>query len=155
MASELHFLPLSNGLMPFDDDSRIWLSSQKSGDPVKVKVSSMHNAAFFRKWWALIKCSYDWWSPKPERLEVNGIKVEKNFDRFRKDVIIQTGRYEAFVNTRNEVRVEAKSISWAKMKPEEFEKLYNDTITVLLKIMPSHIKEEDLRNAEASILEFG
>jgi len=155
MATELHFLPLSNGLMPFDDDSRIWLSGQKSGDPVKVKVSSMHNAAFFRKWWALVKCGFDWWQPNPDVLEIGGIKVEKNFDRFRKDIIIRTGRYSAFVNTKNEARVEADSISWAKMKPEEFEKLYNDTITVLLKIMPGHIKEEDLRNAEASILEFG
>ena len=154
MAKELNFLCFSHGLMPFDDDARVWLSARKRGELATINPTVKRNGKFFSKWWALIQVAFDWWQPEPERNMVAGKKVEKNLERFRKDIIIQTGRYDALVNTKNEVKAEAHSISWAKMDEVEFTKLYNDTITVLLKILPDHIREEDLRNVEASIMEF-
>lgn len=153
MAKELNFLVFSHGLMPADDEARIWLSGQKKGVLVKNIIKVMRNGKFFAKWWSLIQCGFDWWQPSHE-FTANGMEVSKNIERFRKDMIIRTGRYEMVVNTKNEVKAEALSISWAKMDELEFEQLYSDTITQLLKILPDHIKEEDLRNAEASIMEF-
>ena len=152
--AELNFIVMSHGLIPMDDEARIWLDSQKKGEVAKAKISIMRNGKFFKKWWSLIGVAFDWWRPNPDVNQINGVEVSKNKERFRKDIVIRTGRYDLFVNTKNEVKAEPRSLKWASMDELEFTKLYDDTITVLLKTLPSHIKEEDLRNAEASVLEY-
>ena len=79
-----------------------------------------------------------------------------DFDRFRKDLIILTGNFTAVYNARGEVRVEAKSISFAGMDEAGFEKLYSKTIDVILgKILAGgRMTEDQLRNHVENVLHY-
>ena len=73
-----------------------------------------------------------------KRNSCNGFHYEfvcpqKNPERFRKDVIILAGYFDATYRLDGDVRIEAKSISFASMSEDEFEKLYSATIDVILK----------------------
>lgn len=70
--------------------------------------------------------------------------VAKKRERFRKDLIILAGFYEPTVNIRSEVRLEAKSISFAVMDEIEFERLYNATVDVILRRILTRYTRQDL-----------
>lgn len=117
-------------LVPDNDESAEWLQGIKSGDVISAEVAKPRNYKFHRRYFALLNLGFEAWSPLTA--EHNGMPVVKNFDRFRKDVAISSGFYELTVNLRGETRAEAKSISFASMSEEEFEQLYQKTITLFL-----------------------
>ena len=100
-------------LIPADESARETVAHWKIGQGVRAKVSRMRNLPFHRKFFAMLNLGFDAWEPEP--VEVNGIPAVKNFERFRKDVLIQAGFYDLTVNIRGEARAEAKSISFASM----------------------------------------
>lgn len=55
------------------------------------------------------------------------------FERFRKDLTILAGFYEQTVRLNGDVRTEAKSLSFANMKPDEFERCYKAMINAAIK----------------------
>ena len=80
---------------------------------------------------------------------------EKNFDRFRADCTILAGYYESTIRLDGSVRIEPKSISFAKMSEEEFTKLYDATITVLIKyVYGSGRTKEEIDETVNRYLEF-
>lgn len=147
------------GLVPGDEDTQEWFSHIKLGSTVLAVARQMRNGAFFRKWWALVKLGYDYWSESVDTLEYKGEKVLPDFDRFRKDVTITAGFYRAVVNLKGEVRIEPESLKWASMSEERFGKLYDATIAVLLRrvfngrVCPTW-SEAQLRSVAEQILEF-
>jgi len=62
-----------------------------------------------------------------------GIVPEKSFDRFRADIQILAGHYEAKYRIDGSVRIESKSVSFARMTDKSFEELYSAVIDVGLK----------------------
>lgn len=118
-------------------------------DPLRVKVTRIRNVQFHRKWWALINFAFDCWEPEEEN-QVG----EKNLDRFRKDIIILAGFYDRYIRLDGSTRIEPKSISFANMDEDEFEKLYSKTIDVILKHVLTNYTEDDLRSVVDQVLEF-
>lgn len=149
----------SVGLLPADDATREWFGKLKLGTVIQVDARQARNGAFFRKWWALAKLGYDYWSEAVETLEYKGDPVLPEFDRFRKDVTILCGFYHTVVNLKGEIRIEADSLKWSAMTEETFTQLYDATIRVLLrkvfngKLCPTW-SEEQLRSVAEQILEF-
>lgn len=147
------------GLVPADDDTREWFGRLKLGSTIHAEARQMRNGAFFRKWWALVKLGYDYWSENVETLEYQGEKVLPEFDRFRRDVTITAGFYHPVVNLKGEIRIEAESLRWSSMSEERFAQLYDATINVLLrrvfngKVCPSWT-EAELRAVAEQIMEF-
>lgn len=120
-----------SGLHPADPETEAWYNKLKQGVAVSVEAKTIRNYKFLKKWFALLKIGYDNWTPG----EINskyGVPA-KNFDRFRADVIILCGYYDTTVRLDGSVRVEPRSVSFAKMSEETFAKLYSETIDVLLK----------------------
>lgn len=120
------------GLLPADSPTREWFSKLKIGKTVIANVSAPRNPAFHRKFFALLQYAFEYWSEMKGGIEYKGQLVQPDFERFRKDITILAGRYRPVVNIKGEVRVEADSISFARMSQEEFEKLYSQVIQVLL-----------------------
>lgn len=117
-------------LVPDNDEAVEWLQKVKNGDVVAAEVTRPRNYLFHKRYFALLNLGFDAWEPQlPEH---NGMPVVKNFERFRKDVAIASGFYELTVNIKGETRAEAKSISFASMKEDEFDQLYQKTITLFL-----------------------
>ena len=156
---DLIFQKGATGLLPACEEATEWLRKKKIGATILVEPREMRNGAFFRKWWALVKLGYDYWSENAQTIEFKGQPVLPDFDRFRKDVTIAAGFYHAVVNLKGELRIESESLKWASMTEERFEKLYSATIQVMLqrvfngKVCQSWT-EEQLRSVAEQILSF-
>ena len=132
------------GLIPADIDSEIEYRKIKLGATVKVKITNPRNIQFHRKYFALLNFAFEHWTP-PE-LDSNkwNITPEKSFDRFRKDLIIMAGYYDATHRLDGSVRIEAKSISFANMTADNFAELYSNTIDAVLKHILTNYSRDDL-----------
>lgn len=156
---ELIFQKGQTGLLPACEEATEWLRKKKIGATILVEPREPRNGAFFRKWWALVKLGYDYWSEHAATIEFKGAPVLPDFDRFRKDVTISAGFYYPVVNLKGEMRIEPESLKWSSMTEKRFEKLYNATIQVLLqrvfngKICPTWT-ENQLRSVAEEILRF-
>lgn len=149
----------SGGLAPADERAQAWLARKKIGATVLVDAREMRNGAFFRRWWALVNLGYDYWSESVQTIEYKGEPVLPDFERFRKDITISCGFYQAVVNLKGEMRIEAESLKWSSMTEERFTELYDATINVMLKrvfngkVCPTWT-EDQLRDVAEQILEF-
>jgi hypothetical protein len=122
--------------MPFGPEAEAWMGSTKQGQVIEVDATRPRNTPFHRKYFALLNYAYENW-------DIEEIDATKNFDRFRDDITILAGYYEKYYRTDGSVRIEAKSISFAKMEQQEFDALYSKTLDILLaNILPSHTPEE-------------
>lgn len=99
------------------------------------------NGKFHRKYFALLDVGYDCWEPSRKRKSYKGMAVEKSREQFREDITILAGYYEQTFNLKGEMRLRAKSISFANMDDIEFERLYQATVTVLLREVCHNYKD--------------
>lgn len=142
-------------LVPDDDEAVEWLQGVKNGDVVRAEVARPRNYKFLKKYMALLRLAFDAW--EPALAEHKGHPVVKNFHRFRKDVAIASGFYELTVNLRGEARAEAKSISFAHMTEEEFNDLFQKTITLFLtkyQILANYRDAAEVERVVEEILRF-
>ena len=137
--AEANFIKLSGGqLIPASDHDKEIIDKIKAGEVVNLKFTRVRNYQFFKKWWALVNFAFDYFEPPELSVDAKekwkkNVIPEKNLDRFRKDLIILAGYYEAYYRVDGSVRIEAKSISFGSMSEDEFEKLYSATVDVVLK----------------------
>ncbi len=132
---KLQLLVTTTGYAPADEEAiAARRKYHKPGMVVTADVKVPRNNRFHRKYFALLKIAYEQWQP-PEDHEFRGVKIEKEFDRFRADVTIMAGFYTPVWNLKGEMRIEPKSISFDSMDDDRVEELYNRTIEVLLKMV--------------------
>lgn len=121
------------GYTPADAEAQKVANRHKPGQVVVADVVVPRNNKFMRKYFALLKLGFEYWEPEDGKARTyKGHTIEKNFERFRGDVAILAGFYEATWNINGELRLEPKSISFANMEEDEFEQLYSKSIQVLL-----------------------
>ena len=131
----------------------------KLGQTIHGDFKKMRNSAFHRKMFSLLNLGFEYF-------EIVGLDVkdgqpenlipQKNFDRFRRDVIILAGYYHTTVRLDNTIRVEADSISFASMDEDTFSKLYQAVLTVLMQRIPmlGKMGEEEINKLTDRFLEF-
>ena len=124
----------------------------KDGEGIKFTRVNKRCLWMHRKYFALLNLGYEAW--EPEEVEHNGMPAQKNFDKFRKDIEIAAGYYELTINLKGEARAEAKSISFARMKEDEFDALYYATIDVLIKYVLKNYTKEDADHVVGELLKF-
>ena len=143
-----------SGLMPIDPDSVAWFNKLKPGEVVRAEFKKVRNYAFLKKYFALLAVAYDNW--EPGEIDSKYGKPEKNFERFRADLTILAGFYDNTIRLDGSVRIEPKSISFAKMSAEEFGDLYSRTIDVLIKhVYKQDMDPEKLNDIVEQYLRFG
>ena len=120
---------LSGTLAPADSETAAFVSRLKFGQGLRAEVKRARNILFHRRMFALLNFAFDLWDCPA--LEYHGQPVAKNFDRFRKDITVLAGFYEAVTNLRGEVRLEAKSLAFHNMGEEEFERVYKSVLGVV------------------------
>jgi len=143
-------------LVPMDEDEAEKTRRWKSGSVIRGEFTEMRNGAFFRKWWSLAKLAFEMWEDDLPVMEYRGQQVRPDFERFRKDLIIMSGRFKPVFAADGEMRLVAESISWAKMDEPAFERLYSETINVILnKVLSSRkLTESQLRDAVDQVMRF-
>jgi hypothetical protein len=153
--NRIYLRRVQQGFIP--DTAEDWEKAKryKLGAVVKAEVTNPRNLRFFRKWFALLQVGFQMWEEIGVRAEYKGEPVLPSFERFRKDVTILAGHHHPVVNLKGEIRMEADSIAFGNMSEEEFEKLYNATLSVLVhKVMRGRVSESRLREMAESIEEF-
>lgn len=152
MAEILLIKTPTGALVPADIESAQYLKKHKIGQGFRAKITRARNILFHRKFFALLNYAFDTW--EPEERVYKGHVVAKNFDRFREDITILAGYFETSVRLDGSVCVSAKSISFANMDEDEFEKLYSAVIDVLLKRIFINQTRGDIENVVNNILAY-
>jgi len=150
--AELLLMKTPQGLIPTDEEQSELMKRVKVGKVIKVKWSEVRNYDFHKKFFAMLNLGFDAFEP-PEQT-FRGMRVEKNFDRFRKDCVIQAGYYDVAVNLNGDVKAEAHSISFGRMSQEEFEKVYNAVANVLLLKVLRNYTRPDLDRVVEQLIRF-
>lgn len=148
----------SNRLIPIDQEGEELIKSYKDGQDIRCKITKARNVKFHRKYFALLNHAFDCFEPTdievPAHISAHGITPEKNFERFRKDLTILAGFYDATIRVNGEIRMEAKSIAFGSMKQEEFDELYSKTIDVILRYILKNYEREELELVVDEIMGF-
>jgi hypothetical protein len=139
-------------LIPVDGESHEYLRKLKLGDVLKVSVTRANNPKFHRKLMALFQVGYEAWEPGEHTYK--GEVIAKNFDQFRNDCTVLAGYFDSAVTLKGEVRLTAKSLSFASMSQDEREKLYSAVIDVLLQRVLRNYTRDDLDNVVNRIVGF-
>lgn len=151
--ADLVFIKTAGGtLAPADIGTAEYIDKVKVGATLAAAVTKQRNPKFHRKYLALLNLAFDSW--EPELKTYRGEKAGKNFDQFRKQVAILAGYYEASYTITGEVRLIAKSISFAKMDEDEFEKLYSASVNVILQRILTNYTRDNLDAVVEKLLSF-
>ena len=137
-------------LVPADQEASDLLVKVKPGEAARATIKRARNLKHHRKMMALLRLAFDGW--EPGELEYKGEPVEKNFERFRHDIVILAGYYTQVANIRGEVRFEARSLNFASMGQDEFAELYDKVVTVILRRVLTTYKREDVDEVVEKIL---
>jgi len=152
--TEIALMKIPNGLVPADNNSDEFLKKIKLGEIIHSDFKRLRNYKFHKKLFALLNLAYEYWSPG----EINSKygKPEKNFERFRKDAIILAGYYHTVVRLDRSIRVEADSISFAKMDEDTFQGVYQNVLTVLMKHISvlGEMGEDEINRLTDRFLDF-
>ncbi len=143
------FTKIGSGLFPADPDTLAAISTMKHGAILTADFKLKNNPAFHRKLFSLLHYAFEYWVPG--EIEVNGKwgKPEKNFTRFRKDLVIMAGYYEMVFRLDGTARAEAKSLNFGSMEQDEREKVYEAILTVVMeRIFPQFERVEVVAKAD-------
>ncbi|MES2946273.1 MAG: DUF1367 family protein [Pseudomonadota bacterium] len=142
-------------LMPTDVAAGELMGKLRMGQDVWVDVVRARSTAFHRKYFALLGIGFEAWEPaKITTGEHAGIRPEKDFESFRKDVVKLCGFVDVNVSLDGSTMVTARSISFERMGADEFERLYSETINILLKFVVRNKSEQQLRDWVDAVMRF-
>lgn len=127
------------GLIPMYDSDLEAKKHLKIGSVVKCKVSNPRNYEFHKKFFALVRLTFD---NLPSVLaEKWGINNEEDMlRRFKRDL----GYYTSTINEFDEREIEYKSISFAAMEQYEFERFYYQCLDLVLHKYIKGIDKQDI-----------
>lgn len=108
------------------------LKKLEAGELITFDVKLPRNGKFHKKFFAMLNLAYEMWEPNRKWKSYKGVAVQKNFERFRSDVLIQAGYYSQTFDLDGNMKLEAVSISFASMDDIKFEAVYSDCLNVLL-----------------------
>lgn len=154
---KVYFKKMPGGvLVPDNEETAAWLQKKKAGTVLAGEFSQPRNYQFHKKLMALFGVAHDYFTEHQDwNAEYKGVKVEPSFDLFRKQLTILAGHYEATYSINGEIRLEAKSLSFANATEEEVEQIYSDVINAAIKhVFKLTIDEALLRKMVEDILSF-
>ena len=119
---KLNMVKLLNGdFRPAYSDDLDKAKKVKAGKTISCDIRTPRNLAFHKKCFALFNMVFE------------NQDHFINFEHFRKWLTMKAGHYDT-IHTPTGVMYEAKSLSFAKMKQDEFDKLYSDLLNAIVSI---------------------
>ncbi|WP_420010618.1 DUF1367 family protein [Tateyamaria sp.] len=150
--ADIHLIKSAAGLVPSDAMAAEWFAKVPLGKPVNAKVTLPRNGKFHRKFFAMLNVAYDNHDWPDVQSQFGPVKT--SFEMFREYATVKAGHYEMDMTPRGDIRARAKSVSWAKMDDEEFQRLYSDVLDVILAEFLSNWTAGDMENAVNVMLGF-
>jgi len=144
-----------------DEDKKSWrklwrhLMTLEPGEFANMEFIFPRNPKFHRKFFGLLNFAFEAWEPDRVRKNYKGRPVAKNFDQFREDVLILAGYSEQTFDLRGNMKLKAKSISFAKMDDAEFEAVYSAVVDVILAdVLKTYANREELEEVVQRVMGF-
>lgn len=147
---------LDGALRPDSPEGLEQLRKVKVGVGVRCEVKQIRNYKFHQKLICLMTLAYEHFCEFGiSQVEYKGQPVTPSFDRFRKDLTVLAGHYTPVFGIRGDMRLEPKSLSFAKCTEEEAHKIYSDVIDAALKnVYRASISADELNERVMQILHF-
>jgi hypothetical protein len=114
---------LNGTFKPSYDSDKQQLSKIKVGKDVKCKITQPRNIKLHKKFFALIEMLYQ------------NQETYINKDHLRKDLTVEAGEYDEYIDINGELKRVAKSISFANMSDDDFNELYGKFLDVSIIIL--------------------
>lgn len=114
-------------LTPANDMESDKLVKFKTGQMYEVDMKLTRNPAFHGKVFAFFNFCFKYWASDKGHMEESG-----QLDAFRKELTVLAGYYDTYYNIDGDVRLVAKSLSYASMDPETFEACYKALISAAM-----------------------
>lgn len=149
---KLLMMKTPKGWAPANLEAQEEHSRQKSGQYIHGNFRKLRDPVKHRKFFALLNLAFDWW--EPGEIDSKYGKPQKNFERFRKDLIILTGYFHIVVRLDGSTRPEADSISFATMDDDTFNDLYSKAIDVIIERITPNYTPEEINDMVLKIMEF-
>lgn len=115
-------------LVPANDGEVQRLTKFKTGGQYEIQLVQTRNPDFHRKVFAFFKFCFEYWKSDREFMDEKG-----QFEVFRNHLTVVAGYYTEFYNLKGEVRIEAKSLSYANMEQDEFEACYQSLVAAAMR----------------------
>ena len=148
------FIKTPGGWANGDSKTEEFHRKTKLGNMVHGDIKQMRNAAFHRKFFALLNLAFEYWNPGEINHEYG--TPEKNFERFRKDLTILAGYYHIVIRLDGTAKPEADSIKFGRMDQATFDALYQNVLSVIMKKINvlNKLGEDEINNLVDKFLEF-
>lgn len=143
-----------------DEDDSAWtkfrarIKKLEDGELVSFEYSVERNSQFHRKVLMLFRVGFDAWEPDRKRYSYRGKPIQKNFESFRAEITILAGYYDLTFDLKGRMSMKPKSISYAKMDQDTFEKLYSAVAQTLLTHVLHNYTRDDLDSVVERLLQF-
>lgn len=114
-------------LVAADEDSQRFLDALPNGQGIAFDARVRRNVRFHRKLFALLRLTFDAWEPPAA---IDGMDLRKSFEAFREDMLILAGHREESWGLDGNLRLRARSISFAECDEVEFADVYSRVLDV-------------------------
>jgi hypothetical protein len=144
-------------LVADNDDAVEWLQKVKNGAVLSGEFKQPRNYKFLQKTHVLFSYCFDHFADRMGEvgLEYKGQRAEPSKERFRKDLTILAGHYSVTYDILGNVKLEAKSLSYASCSEVEAERIFSDVINAALKhVVTVGFTEQELRDTVDGLLRF-
>lgn len=127
------------------------------GELYSVRYWQSPDPVLHRKLMAMFRIGYGHWDPEKgkKRLRYKGHPIEKNFDRFRHDVMIRAGYFDASWDSRGRLHLDPKSIAYGKMSEDDKRRLVSAVADVLIKDILTNYTRGTLDDVIEELLRMG
>lgn len=127
---KINLIKQNNVLVPSLEEDEEKLLTWKRGDILQVEIKRPRNAAFNRKWRALVRYVF-------QNQEIYNTEEDLLFE-----LKLKCGHYREHITTKGEIIYDPQSLSFASMDEMEFSMFYNKAIDVILKYFIDTTKED-------------
>jgi hypothetical protein len=147
----------NNGvLLPASREARVFVGTLKKDEGAGMDLQVVSDIGFHKKLIALLELAFEHWEPNDDR-RIDGISLRKDFEQFRKKVMVLAGYYDEYWNAAGEVRLDARSISFEKCDNLKRAQLYRAVLEVVWTriLQPTGYRSRDHAEAvAAAFMEF-
>lgn len=141
MGARVMFRKLAGGYFePVGEDAELFVSRIAVGQGMWVEATKARNVRFHNKVLKLIRIAFDHWNPDaaPDVERIDGIVPCKDFESFRKKILVLAGHCTAHYDLDGRVSFEAMSISFANCDELEFQRVYRRILDVVWERVMKH-----------------
>jgi len=115
---KIHLVNTTSGFLPASEEDIDKKMKLKNGEVYSADIKQPRNYKFHKKFFAMIGVV---WENMPEEKELKFGTI----DNFRYELTMKVGFREQWISSKGVLMFRAKSISFASMKQEEFDDLFN------------------------------